>query len=152
MYEVSTKLNEALDLLHEKKFSSLRVLLSSMEPADLAELLSSLTPDNLPGMFRFLPKELAADTFVEMDSEFQQQLISTFSDNELTTLIGDICLDDAADIVDEMPANVAQRILAQRLPRLARDKRNFKIPQNSAGSIMTTEYVRLRATMTVAKL
>ena len=152
MYEVSTKLNEALDLLHEKKFSSLRVLLSSMEPADLAELLSSLTPDNLPVMFRFLPKELAADTFVEMDSEFQQQLISAFSDNELTTLIGDICLDDAADIVDEMPANVALRILA-RASAATRAEINeiLKYPKNSAGSIMTTEYVRLRATMTVAE-
>ncbi|NLM55857.1 MAG: magnesium transporter [Clostridiales bacterium] len=152
MQEISTKLNEALELIHEKKFSSLRALLSTMEPADLAELLSSLPSEQLPLMFRFLPKELAADTFVEMDSELQQQLISAFSDNELTSLIEDIYLDDAADIVDEMPANVAQRILA-RASAATRAEINeiLKYPKNSAGSIMTTEYVRLRPTMTVAE-
>lgn len=152
MQEKSTKLKEAQEFIHEKKFSSLKALLSSMEPADIAELLSSLAPDELPVMFRFLPKKLAADTFVEMDSELQQQLISAFSDNELTSLIEDIYLDDAADIVDEMPANVAQRILA-RASAATRAAINeiLKYPKNSAGSIMTTEYVRLRATMTVAE-
>ena len=104
----------------------------------------------LPRLFRLLPKELAADTFVEMDSDSQEMLIKGFSDSELKEVIDELYIDDAVDIVEEMPANVVKRILAQADP----DTRKLinellKYPDDSAGSMMTTEYVELRPNITV---
>ncbi len=137
-------------LIESKKYGTLRDILVTMNAADIAALFDDLEPELLPRLFRLLPKELAADTFVEMESDSQELLIKGFSDSELKEVIDELYIDDAVDIVEEMPANVVKRILAQADP----DTRKLinellKYPDDSAGSMMTTEYVELRPNMTV---
>ena len=137
-------------LLDSKKYSTLRDVLSTMNPADVAILFEEIPEGKLPLLFRLLPKELAAETFVEMDSDTQELLIRGFSDNELKEVVDELYVDDAADIVEEMPANVVKRILRQADPetrKMINEILNY--PEDSAGSIMTTEYVSLRPKMTV---
>ena len=137
-------------LIESKKYGTLRDILVTMNAADIAALFEDLEPEMLPRLFRLLPKELAADTFVEMESDSQELLIKGFSDSELKDVIDELYIDDAVDIVEEMPANVVKRILMQTDP----DTRKLinellKYPDDSAGSIMTTEYVELRPNWTV---
>ncbi|MBR2644887.1 MAG: magnesium transporter, partial [Clostridia bacterium] len=137
-------------LIESKKYGTLRDILTTMNAADIAALFEDLEPEMLPRLFRLLPKELAADTFVEMESDSQEMLIKGFSDSELKEVIDELYIDDAVDIVEEMPANVVKRILAQADP----DTRKLinellKYPDDSAGSMMTTEYVELRPNWTV---
>lgn len=145
-----TQKENILDLLHQKKYPQLRELLDTINSADLAALFEELPADRLPLLFRLLPKELAADTFVEMEADAQAMLIHGFSDNELKEVLDELYLDDAVDIVEEMPANVVKRILLNTDP----DTRQMineilKYPDDSAGSLMTIEYVSLRKHMTV---
>ena len=137
-------------MLEEKKYLTLRDILVTMNPADIAELFSSTEESKIPLLFRLLPKELAAETFVEMETENQELLIRSFSDNELKEIVDELYVDDAAALVEEMPANVVKRILRQADP-VMRSSINqiLRYPENSAGSIMTTEYVSLRPQMTV---
>ena len=139
-----------LSLLDEKKYASLRDILTTINPADIAAIFEDLEQDRLPLLFRLLPKELAAETFVEMDPETQELLIRGFSDNELKEVIDELYVDDAVDLVEEMPANVVKRILRQADPEM-RTMINeiLRYPEDSAGSIMTTEFVTLRPHMTV---
>ncbi len=151
-------MNERFDLvlkalekmLEEKKYATLRDILATMNPADIAIAFSSIEEERIPLLFRLLPKELAAETFVEMEPEEQELLIRSFSDNELKEIVDELYVDDAADLVEEMPANVVQRILRQADP-VMRSSINqiLRYPDNSAGSIMTTEFVSLRPQMTV---
>ena len=137
-------------LLDEKKYHSLRDILSTMNPADIAAIFDDLDQACLPLLFRLLPKELAAETFVEMEPEAQELLIRGFSDSELKEVIDELYVDDAVDIVEEMPANVVQRILSQAEPDMRKQINEIlRYPEDSAGSIMTTEYVSLRPNMTV---
>ena len=140
----------ALELLKEKKLSELKVLLADMNPADIAEFLKELTNDELLLAFRILPKDQAADTFVEMEPDDQETLIRSFSDNELKAVIDDLFVDDTVDILEEMPANVVKRILRFTDAETRRSINEIlKYPEDSAGSIMTTEYVRLKKNMNV---
>ena len=139
-----------LAMLEDKKYATLRDILSTMNPSDVAGLFKDLEDKQIPVMFRLLPKELAAETFVEMESEDQELLIRGFSDNELKEVLDELYVDDAADLVEEMPANVVKRILKNVDPEV-RSSINpiLRYPEYSAGSIMTTEYVSLRPHMTV---
>lgn len=140
-----------LKLLDEKKYSTLRDILITMNPSDIAAIFDELAEERLPLLFRLLPKELAADTFVEMEPEAQELLIRGFSDSELREVLDELFVDDAVDIVEEMPANVVRRILSQADPDMRKSINEIlRYPENSAGSIMTTEYVSLRPHMTVA--
>lgn len=142
--------NTLLKLLEEKRYYSLRDLFNTMNPADIAAVFEDVEESRLPLLFRLLPKELAAETFVEMEPEIQELLIRGFSDSELKEVIDELYVDDAVDIVEEMPANVVQRILAQAEPEMRKQINEIlRYPDNSAGSLMTTEYVALRPTMTV---
>ena len=137
-------------LLDEKKYHSLRDILSTMNPADIAAIFNDIEENRLPLLFRLLPKELAAESFVEMEPEQQELLIRGFSDSELKDVIDELYVDDAVDIVEEMPANVVQRILMQADPEMRKQINEIlRYPEDSAGSIMTTEYVSLRPNMTV---
>ena len=139
-----------LTMLENKQYASLRSVLETMNPADIAELFIDLEDQKIPIMFRLLPKEMAAETFVEMDPEAQELLIRGFSDNELKEILDELYMDDAADLVEEMPANVVKRILKQANPEMrAAINQILRYPENSAGSLMTTEYVSLRPDMTV---
>ena len=142
--------NTLSQLLEQKKYHSLRDILSTMNPADVAAVFDDMAESQLPLLFRLLPKELAAETFVEMEPEAQELLIRGFSDSELKEVIDELYVDDAVDIVEEMPANVVQRILAQAEPEMRKQINEIlRYPEDSAGSIMTTEYVSLRPNMTV---
>ncbi len=139
-----------LKMLEEKKYLPLREMLSTMNPSDVAGLFADLEETKIPLVFRLLPKELAAETFVEMEPDAQELLIRGFSDNELKEIVDELYVDDAADLVEEMPANVVKRILKQADPEMRKSiNQILRYPENSAGSLMTTEYVALRPEMTV---
>ena len=141
-----------LKLLEEKKYKTLKDVLATMEAADIAAIFESLDEARMPLLFRLLPKETAAEAFAELDPDWQELLIRGFSDAELHEVIHELYVDDAADLVEEMPANVVKRILAQTDPQMRREiNQILKYPENSAGSIMTTEYVSLRPTMSVSE-
>ena len=143
-------LQELIDRLEDKKFAEARDILCEMNPADIAELFERMDEKELTLAFRLLPKELAAETFVELDSDQQEQLIVAFSDNELREVLDELFLDDTVDIIEEMPANVVKRIL-KHTDNDTRKMINtiLKYPKESAGSLMTVEYVNLRTGMTV---
>ena len=137
-------------LLADKKYQSLKDILVTLEPADIAAVFEELDEERMPLLFRLLPKELAAETFVEMEPESQELLIRGFSDTELKEVVDELYVDDAADLVEEMPANVVKRILRQADPDMRRMINDIlRYPEDSAGSIMTTEFVSLRPRMTV---
>ena len=141
-----------LKMLEDKKYATLRDILITMNPSDVAGLFDGLEEKQIPLMYRLLPKELAAETFVEMEPEAQELLIRSFSDNELKEVLDELYVDDAADIVEEMPANVVKRILKHADPEMRHSiNQILRYPENSAGSIMTTEYVSLRPGMTVGE-
>ena len=142
--------NTLSSLLADKKYSTIRDVLVTMNPADIAAVFSGVEPEKLPLLFRLLPKELAAESFVEMESDQQEALIRGISDSELRQVMDELYVDDAVDIVEEMPANVVQRILAQSDPQMRKEINEIlQYPENSAGSVMTTEYVKLTPGMTV---
>lgn len=143
-------LEDTLEALVEgKKYTTLRDILVTMNASDIAAVFAGLPEAKLPLLFRLLPKELAAETFVEMEPEAQELLIQGFSDNELKEVVDELYVDDAVDIVEEMPANVVKRILKQVDPEMRKMINEIlKYPDDSAGSIMTTEYVSLRPNMT----
>ena len=141
-----------LAMLEGKKYATLRDILVTMNPSDVAGLFRGLEEKQIPLMFRLLPKELAAETFVEMEPDDQELLIQGFSDNELKEVLDELYVDDAADLVEEMPANVVKRILKAADPEMRSSiNQILRYPDNSAGSIMTTEYVSLRPNMTVGE-
>ena len=136
-------------LIESKKYSTLRDIFVTMRPMDIAIVLGELGENRLPLMFRLLPKELAADTFIEMDPDEQELLIRGFSDAELKEVVDELYMDDAVDLIEEMPANVVKRILKSADPEMRRTINELvNYPEDSAGSIMTTEYVSLRPNMT----
>ncbi|MBO5743166.1 MAG: magnesium transporter [Clostridia bacterium] len=144
--------NQAYELLKSKQYAKLRLLLAETNPADIAEFLKDLTNDELLLAFRILPKDQAADTFVEMESEDQETLIRSFSDSELKAVVNDLFVDDTVDILEEMPANVVKRILRFTDSDTRRSINEIlKYPEDSAGSIMTTEYVRLKKNINVSQ-
>ncbi|MDD7593041.1 MAG: magnesium transporter [Peptoniphilaceae bacterium] len=137
-------------LLEEKKLNELHEILNTINGSDLAALFEGMDRESLSVYFRLLPKERAAETFIEMEPDAQENLIESFSDQELSEIMNELFADDAADLVEEMPANVVERILSQSDPKLRQDiNRLLKYPDHSAGSIMTTEYVDLSPTMTI---
>ena len=150
MIQVNVTLTETIKvLLEEKKYSTLRDILTTMKPFDIAAVFEELQDEKTPILFRILPKELAAETFVEMDEETQEFLIHGFSDNELKEVVDELFVDDAVDLIEEMPANVVKRILRQADKETRRQINELlKYPEDSAGSIMTTEFISLRPDMT----
>ena len=137
------------DLLSRKQYAPLRDLLLPLEAADIAALCGELG-EKVPLVFRLLPKELAAEVFVELDSDQQELLIQSFSNTELKEVLDELYLDDTVDIVEEMPAIVVKRILQHSDPDTRKSINEIlKYPDDSAGSIMTTEFVDLKETMTV---
>jgi magnesium transporter len=138
-------------LVVQKRYSDLRGLLLPMEAADIALLMEDLSEESMPLVFRLLPKELAAEVFVELDSDQQELLIRGFSNTELREVLDELYLDDMVDIVEEMPANVVKRILMHSAPDMRKGINEIlKYPEDSAGSIMTTEFVDLKQDMTVS--
>lgn len=150
MEQVTVTLTETIRvLLEEKKFNTLRDILATMKPYDIAAVFEELQDEKTPILFRIMPKELAAETFVEMDDETQEYLIHGLSDSELKEVVDELFVDDAVDLIEEMPANVVKRILRQADKDMRKQINELlKYPEDSAGSIMTTEFIVLRPTMT----
>ncbi len=141
---------QALIFLEEKKFNELRAVLETLQAVDIAEFLYELPLEKQILVFRILPKELAAETFVEMDSESCEYMIKAFSDKELREILSELFLDDMVDIIEEMPANVVHRILSNSDSDVREEiNQLLQYPKDSAGSIMTTEFVSLKENMTV---
>ncbi|MCH5151060.1 MAG: magnesium transporter [Clostridiales bacterium] len=150
-YEELQELTEkTLELLTAKNFREIKALINDLQPQDSALLLEELNEKDILPVFRLLSKENAAETFVEMSYDSQELLLNTFSDAELKAVFDEMFLDDTVDIIEEMPANVVKRIIKQS----DAETRNMineilKYPKDSAGTIMTVEYVSLRKNMTV---
>ena len=143
-------LDKILELLENKDFPQLGNLLKDMNPADVAELIEDLPREKMALVFRLLPKELAADAFAYMNPDEQTVLVEAFSDKELHDVVNELYVDDAADMIEEMPANLVKRILRHTDAEtrvLINQILNY--PKDSAGSIMTMEYVDLKRGMTV---
>lgn len=139
------------DLLHNKKWAKLKIILEDMNEQDIAELFMELEERDLTLIYRLLPKELAAEVFVNMEPEYQEALIRAFSDSELREVLDELYVDDAVDIIEEMPATLVKRILKHTDPEMRKSINEIlRYPEDSAGSIMTTEYVDLKRNMTVS--
>lgn len=149
----STDLSQTVEVLLERKnYNSVKDILSTVNPADIAVIFRDQPAQRLLMLFRLLPKETAADVFVEMEPVLQEQLINAFSDKELADIVNEMYADDAADLVEEMPASVVKRILKQASPDVRRDINELlKYPEDSAGSIMTPEFADLHSSMTAAE-
>ena len=142
---------EIEQLAAEKRYAELRDLFLPMEPADIALLLEEGKQELMPLLYRLLPKETAAEVFVELEPESQELLINGFSNTELTEVLDELYLDDAVDIVEEMPASVVIRILDKATPEMRKSINEIlKYPEDSAGSIMNMEFLSLKKDMTVA--
>ena len=143
---------EIEEAVQGKQYARLRRIFLTMEPADIARILADMPEEQLPVLFRLLPKELAAETFVEFEPDEQELLITGFSNTELKAVLDEMFLDDTVDLVEEMPANMVKRILRQSDPEMRKSiNEMLKYPEDSAGSIMTTEYVDLKEDMTVSE-
>ncbi len=139
-----------MEELAAKHFAAVRQALTELPAADIAELFSDIPEEKEPILFRILPKELAAEVFVDMDTDAQARLLASFSDRELGEILAELYMDDTVDIIEEMPANVVSRMLRSVSPARRRQINELlKYPESSAGSLMTTEFVRLMASMTV---
>lgn len=143
---------EIKELVEKHNFKVLKPLLASLPAVDIAKILSEIDEEDLPIVFRILPKALAADTFVELDTDLREYLIARFSDRELKAVLDELFVDDTVDIIEEMPANVVKRIIANADNEM-RESINeiLKYGKDTAGSIMTVEFVRVRAEMTVSE-
>lgn len=147
---------EILELLAEKKYSAVKQLIGQMEEADLAKLFEELEneedADQFNRLFRLLPKETAAEVFSYMEPEIQEKIVRTLTDTELQHILDDLFMDDYVDLVEEMPANVVKRVMQNTTPANRKLINQYlKYPEDSAGSLMTNEYVYFRSGFTVAK-
>ncbi|MBQ8235395.1 MAG: magnesium transporter [Clostridia bacterium] len=144
---------EELDaLIEQKRYAAIKQALSQEYAVDLAQLLEEQPYERIVPLFRLLPKGLAADTFLEMGTDLQERLILGFSDSEMRALVGEMYVDDTVDLIEEMPAGVVKKIIASADPAMRNDINEIlKYPKDSAGSVMTTEYIALRAAMTLSE-
>ena len=154
MFDHQEELDQYLEnieaLIKNKQYARLRDLFLPMEPADIALLLEEAGEEQMPLLYRLLPKELAAEVFVELESDSQEMLINGFSNTELKEVLDELYLDDAVDIVEEMPASVVIRILDKATPEMRKSINEIlQYPEDSAGSIMNMEFLSLKKDMTV---
>ncbi len=138
------------ELLQTQQYTRLRQLLVDLNDADIAACMEELPEQSMVKAFRILPKDLAADIFSYLDMELQQTVITSLTDREAAILIDNLMADDAVDLLEEMPANVVKRLLENASPETRRDINHLlRYPEDSAGSIMTVEYVDLKENLTV---
>ncbi len=138
------------ELLESRQYTKLRQTISEMNTVDIAAAMGEMEDEDSLKMFRILPKDMAADVFADLELDDQQYIIRSLSDREASNIIDNLMADDATDLLEEMPANVVKRILANASPETRADINHLlQYPEDSAGSIMTVEYVDLREDMTV---
>ena len=140
------------ELLENKQYTSLRQALTDLNDADVAVILENLDEEDRLKVFRILPKSMAADVFSYLEIENQQTIITSLAEKEAAGIINNLMADDATDLLEEMPANIVKKLLANASPEVRRDINHLlQYPEDSAGSIMTVEYVNLRKDMTVSQ-
>lgn len=145
-------MEEIKELLDTKQYTRLRQKLTEFNDADIAAVMGELTSEEMLKVFRILPKDTAADVFAYLEVDDQQVIIASLSDSDAATIINNMMADDAADLFEEMPANIVKRLLANVSPEARRDINHLlRYPEDSAGSIMTVEYVDLKENLTVAQ-
>ncbi len=138
------------ELLDTKQYTNLRQFLSELNDADIAACMEELGQESMLKVFRILPKDLAADVFSYLDVDNQQMIITSLTDKEAAGIINNLMADDATDLLEEMPANVVKKLLANASPEVRRDINHLlRYPEDSAGSLMTVEYVDLKENLTV---
>ncbi|MDE6749822.1 MAG: magnesium transporter [Lachnospiraceae bacterium] len=143
-------MEEILELLNSGQYVKLRQHIMDMNVADIAACMEEMERDDLLKLFRILPKSMAADVFSYLEIETEQYIITSMSDKDAANIIDNLMADDATDLLEEMPANVVKRLLANASPDTRRDINHLlRYPEDSAGSIMTVEYVDLKETLTV---
>lgn len=147
---MNEQMEQLLELINSKQFRQVKIQMTRMNEADIAELIGELDAEKKVVVFRMLPKEVSSDVFACLEPEDQQHIINSIGDYELKYIVEDLFVDDAVDMLEELPANVVKRVLKIATP----DTRNLinqflNYPDNSAGSIMTAEYVGLKQRMTV---
>ena len=151
MEEEKTIVEVLQDLLSSRQYTLLRQTISEMNTADIADAMGEMENEESLKMFRILPKDMAADVFAYLELDAQQYIIRSLSDREASNIIDNLMADDATDLLEEMPASVVKRILANASPETRADINHLlRYPEDSAGSIMTVEYVDLREDMTVS--
>jgi magnesium transporter len=139
------------ELLSSRQYTLLRQTISEMNTVDVAAAMSEMEDEDSLKMFRILPKDMAADVFADLEMDVQQYIIQSMSDREASNIIENLMADDATDLLEEMPASVVKRILANASPETRADINHLlRYPEDSAGSIMTVEYVDLHEDMTVS--
>ncbi len=142
---------ELLSLIAEKRIHDFREAAGKIPPPDIAELMYSVPREERITLYRLLSKDIAAEVFVEMGADLQEELIGAFSDKELSETLSELYLDDTVDIIEEMPAVVVKRIIRNSTDEnRAAINMLLRYPEDSAGTIMTTEYVKLSADVTVS--
>ena len=145
-------LDELQELLDTKQYTKIRQYLAEINEADTAAWIQQLEEADMFKIFRILPKDLAADVFSYLEVDNQQKIITSLSDKEAAGIINNLMADDAADLLEEMPANIVKKLLANASPEARRDINHLlRYPEDSAGSIMTVEYVDLKENLTVAQ-
>jgi magnesium transporter len=147
-----TNIEKIINLLDEKKYAVVRSILIDMNAIDIAELMEELSDEYILILYRLLPKDLSADVFSNMDSEMQEIVIQSITDKEISELIELLFIDDTVDFIEELPANVVKRVLSSAKPEKRRLINQFlNYPEDSAGSIMTIEFMELKKEMTVGE-
>ena len=143
-------MEELMDLLFTRQFRKLKDILTEMNEVDIATFIEELDSEKTVVVFRMLPKELASDVFACLEVDKQEHIINSITDYEMGTIVDDLFVDDAVDMLEELPANVVKRVLKNARPDTRKLINQFlNYPENSAGSIMTAEYVGLKQSMTV---
>ena len=145
-------MEEIKELLETKQYTTIRQRLSDMYDADVAQTIEELPPEDFMKVFRILPKDMAADVFSYLEIDHQQLIINSLSERDTANIINNMMADDAVDLFEEMPANIVKRLLQAVSPETRRDINHLlRYPEDSAGSIMTVEYVDLKENLTVAE-
>ena len=143
---------EIEQLIEEKKYNELRKILADQNEADIASIMEEVPKEERPRIFRLLKKDMAADVFSFLPTDIEQEIITSLTDAEAANVINNLMADDATDLMEEMPANVVKRLLAHTTAETRRDINHLlKFPDDSAGSIMTVEYMDLKANWTISK-
>ena len=149
---VSEKFEQLEALLDNKKYSEFRKEIQEMNPIDIADFFSVLPIKRIPAVFKLLKKDISADVFAELDSDMQKKIIDALADREIAQIVEELYIDDAADMLDELPASIVHRVMRNTSPETrAQINKLLAYPDNCAGSVMTAEFISLRASMTCAK-
>ncbi len=150
--EITGKFEELIEMLDTKHYSDFRSEMEDINPVDAADFFNELPIARIPAVFKLLKKDTAADVFAELDSDVQERIISAMTDREISIILEDLALDDAVDLVEELPANMVHRIMRSATKETRSGINRFlSYPEDSAGSIMTAEFISLRRSMTCAE-